>query len=241
MHANADIEPASIEEAALRYMAQGYAVIPSLSVSMFLNPARIPPLLESRFLPDRVAYRMLKKVSKAPTRPLRLFRPFASPEEASRWLRAHPRANIQLATGRLSGIAVLDIDHDRPAYRRLAGIDLPPTRRVLTGEGEHYYCLYPPGAFTRRNLHGNYLLGEEGSVVAPPSMHANGKRYRWQEEGMPLIPLPAPLLEAPPAMLSQRPVVYAYRIVKHLSFHAVGLPMLRGYFHLRRNKLPPRG
>ncbi len=61
----------------------------------------------------------------------------------------HPGANWGIATGRVSGIVVLDTDGlaGERALRDLLGGDPPATLMIETARGHHYYFKYPPGTF----------------------------------------------------------------------------------------------
>ena len=92
----------------------------------------------------------------------------------------HPKANIGLATGRRSGILVVDIDVPEGYYslkelQQRYG-NLPETRTVRTvNKGLHYYFAYPTDGKTYSNVVGltNHIgldvRGEGGYVVLPPS------------------------------------------------------------------------
>src|SRR5690606_17775107 len=61
--------------------------------------------------------------------------------------------------------------------------EVPRTATVRTGKGRHLYFRHPGGTvrnFTRK-LPGLDLRGDGGYVVAPPSTHANGERYVWEQ------------------------------------------------------------
>jgi len=105
------------------------------------------------------------------------------------WWRRWPTANIGLATGRASGIWVLDVDGDR-GLTTLAALEashepLPASQRVRTGSGGlHVYFRYPKPGTEIYNSAGQVGLGIDvrgkgGYVVAPPSIHPNGSRYVW--------------------------------------------------------------
>jgi hypothetical protein len=127
----------------------------------------------------------------------------------SEWWRRSPRANVALATGRVSGIIVIDVDPPRGerslARLVVAGYELPETVTVRTGSGGiHLYFAAPrlrvgntagrlPGV--PFELAGVDLRAAGGYVVAPPSAHVSGSRYSWSEDD--LEPAPAPAWLAP--------------------------------------------
>jgi hypothetical protein len=97
-----------------------------------------------------------------------------------RWWERRPDANVGLAIPR--GLVVVDID-DRKALFRLRAEDrvLPATVKSITGRGLHLY--YRTEAEIRNAVElfpGVDLRGVGGYVVAPPSVHPTGARYRWE-------------------------------------------------------------
>lgn len=103
----------------------------------------------------------------------------ADPGTVEGWWRSFtgPR-NVGIVCGP-SGIAVIDVDGEkgeetiRSLGLRLAG----PI--VLTGRGRH---IYVDGAgVVATKLPGVDIKAGVGYVVAPPSLHVSGVRYRWDE------------------------------------------------------------
>lgn len=102
------------------------------------------------------------------------------------WWRSFPEANIGIRTGAASGLVVLDVDGE--AGRRSA-MDLAREHGrlgaawVRTGSGGwHAYLAHPGGhgpVLLGRVGEGLDVRGDGGYVVAPPSLHASGRRYRW--------------------------------------------------------------
>lgn len=112
------------------------------------------------------------------------------------WWTEHPEANIGVTTGPRSGIWVLDIDGDDgeitlEALERQHG-ELPHTLYAHTGKGRHFYFSYTEGVRnTARKLgFGLDTRGEGGYVLAPPSLHPNGKRYAWADNETPVAQAP---------------------------------------------------
>lgn len=104
-------------------------------------------------------------------------------DEVRGWFTRWPDSNIGCATGRVSGIVVLDIDGEI-GLRSVDGRYLPPTVAVLTGGGGVHYFYEHPGELIRNftgKLPGVDLRGDGGYVVLPPSVHKSGERYRWWE------------------------------------------------------------
>ncbi|SEE27912.1 Primase C terminal 2 (PriCT-2) [Rhizobiales bacterium GAS191] len=117
----------------------------------------------------------------------------------SRW----PDANIGIAPGKESGIFVLDVDGE-PGETQLAKLEaehgpLPETTEVKSGRaggGRHLYFKYPEdgrgipswlGKDTAKE--GLDCLSDSRYVIAPPSIHASGTRYKCKK---PVDPAEAP-------------------------------------------------
>ncbi len=105
------------------------------------------------------------------------------------WWAKWPGANIGLATGRASGVWVLDLDVPEGDVT-LARLEdehgpLPVTITVTTPSGgRHLYWKWPVNGPDIRNSAGRIgpgldVRGEGGSAVAPPSVLASGRGYRW--------------------------------------------------------------
>ena len=104
------------------------------------------------------------------------------------WWTRSPSANIGLATG--EGLLVLDVDglEGRKALRRLTRRfgSLPRTVEASTGKGRHLFFGYPPSKQVRLSAgklgEGLDVRADGGYVVAPPSVHPSGRRYRWRRK-----------------------------------------------------------
>lgn len=140
-------------EYALSYANQGYAVFP-------LRPNGKDPLTEHGF----------KDASR-------------DPDVIQAWWVKWPEANVGIATGRVSGIVVLDVDrkHGVDGVVSAAELDLPPTLVIKTPSGGyHLFYKAPPGAIVPRRIGvkpGLDILGEGGYVVAAGSW-VNGCVYQ---------------------------------------------------------------
>lgn len=105
-------------------------------------------------------------------------------------------ANIGIATGRASGIFVLDADLYKGADKSLANLrkqhgPLPPTYSVQTARnGRHFYYQTPSGVIiaSGENKLGSWLdvKAEGGYVVAPPSVF-EGKAYKVLNATQPAV------------------------------------------------------
>jgi len=115
------------------------------------------------------------------------------PEQVRRWWTAWPEANVGLRTGVAIDVCDVDTPTGLHLLRDILG-DLFETPLVQTGSGGLHLYFAASGAPNRvRLLPGVDWRGEGGYVVAPPSVHGNGLRYRWITHG------PAPL--CPPELL----------------------------------------
>lgn len=136
------------------------------------------------------------------------------PAQLNKWW-ADSDFGIGIATGAASGVVVVDIDVDKltDASRLIVEkLEREKTACVTTGTGGlHFYFQAP--AVTLRNragiLPGIDFRADGGYVVAPPSIHPNGKPYTW---GMTTEPLAMPqwvvdFVKAPESARSDRPSV----------------------------------
>lgn len=123
------------------------------------------------------------------------------PEVVLDWYTQFQDANIGVATGDMSGIAVLDVDADHGGADSLAQLEaqygpLPATWRVQTGRGVHYYFQHDPAASKNgvriAGLPGLDWRSTGGYVVAPGSTHASGRTYSWDATSSSSGPAPIP-------------------------------------------------
>jgi putative DNA primase/helicase len=101
----------------------------------------------------------------------------------ARW----PDANIGIATGRASGIAVIDIDPRNGGLETIEELKadlgpLPTTPMALTGGGGVHLIFNLPALAIRKAAAGPGIdvLGDGCMIVAPPSCHVSGERYSWE-------------------------------------------------------------
>ena len=124
------------------------------------------------------------------------------------WSAQHSACNWGLATGKASGVFVIDVDglEGRNALEVLArqGLILPETLAVTTGRaegGEHrYYRMPDDGVDIRNDQNGRIarhidVRGTGGFVVIPPSVHATGKRYSFIDADVPIADAPVRVIE----------------------------------------------
>lgn len=138
--------------------------------------------------------------TKAPFNPGGSKNAATDPAIIGRWFNTdYPQANVAIATGsNRGGLIVIDIDLDEE--RGIDGFDtlrkwerehgqLPETAMVKTGSGGcHYYYRSSKAIHNIQNARsvddvplGIDVRGEGGYVVAPPSIHANGHKYEWEQ------------------------------------------------------------
>ncbi len=161
-----------IGRAALDYVRRGWSVIP----------------IEAR--------------GKRPIVPWQEFqRRIATADEIAAWYRRRPQPNVAIVTGVVSGLVVLDVDprhgggDSLARLERLHGPVLPTLEAATGGGGRHLYFACPHGIVRNRAglAPGIDVRGEGGCVVAPPSLHASGRRYEWVRSHGPDDRPPSPL------------------------------------------------
>lgn len=146
----------SVEDAAIRYVEQGWSVIP-------MHPMDKTPYVRWKEYQTRLP----------------------NEGEIRRWFSLWPNANIALVTGSLSGVVVVDCDNDEVVqFAQQNG--LASLYTVKTRRGRHYYFRYPAGATVRNRarLHGMAGLdvrGEGGYAILPPSVFVDTETGEWRE------------------------------------------------------------
>ncbi|MBT3367837.1 MAG: DNA primase [Nitrospina sp.] len=112
------------------------------------------------------------------------------------WFRRWPDFNIGIRTGIESDLIVLDVD---PRNRGIESLEkliaeygkLPLTIKVKTGNGFHFYFRYPDlskkfkCATNFAGYTGLDLKAQGGYVIAPPSNHLSGNKYRFIKKKTP--------------------------------------------------------
>jgi hypothetical protein len=114
------------------------------------------------------------------------------------WWTTWPDANIGLVAG--DGLAVLDVDPRNGGDDTLKALieEYGPicTRSVQTGSGGKHFYFHDDAEAPLR--HGTGRLGRgldikaggRGYVVAPPSVHPNGREYEWGDSNQVIEPVP---------------------------------------------------
>ena len=167
-------------EAALGYAARGWAVIP-LHCAIFDgdNPVKCSCSLGAT----------CKHIGKHPLTRNGFKDAASDPGVIRNWWARWPDANVGIATGKKSGIFVLDVDPRHGGDKTLGDrMDNPGTELIVqTGSGgTHFYYAYDPAhPVGSRNgvLQGIDVKGDDGYVVAPPSNHESGGSYTNMPDG----------------------------------------------------------
>jgi hypothetical protein len=142
----------TLKDSALQYLGYGFSVIP------LQNHSKIPALTTW----EEFKWRKPRN------------------SEIESWWSKYSQKNLAIVTGRLSGVIVIDIDYPIQLEKAIK-LGLPETWCVKTYRGRQYYFQHPPFDIgkLRIGVHDIEVLGEGAYAVAPPSMHPNGKQYKW--------------------------------------------------------------
>lgn len=142
----------------------------------------------------RTALRYYKdlKLSVIPVRPdnkkpyakwLEYQKKLPSQEQIRDWFTKNPDAMIGIVTGKLSGVVVIDCDHEQ-GYQEVQKY-LPDSFEswiAKSPRGWHIYFRYPSSLEVSNKasmLDGVDVRGEGGYIIASPSINAEGKPYSW--------------------------------------------------------------
>jgi KaiC/GvpD/RAD55 family RecA-like ATPase len=181
-------------EAALAYAARGWPVFPLHTPRAGICDCRRADC---------------KSIGKHPRTTKGLSDATTEPEKIRQWWSMWPDANIGLVTGSVPGFIAVDIDPRHGGGESLAEFpgNIPGTLESVTGGGGRHILLLHPGGTIRNGANvlgpGIDIRGDGGYIVAPPSVHASGGCYRWEDPTAEMAACPAWLL----AMLTRRPQV----------------------------------
>lgn len=133
----------------------------------------------------------------------------ADAEQIAQWWEMWPGSNVGivcgLPRGAQSGLVVIDVDPRNGGTETIERLfeelgALPPTAQVISGSGGPHYYLRCNEALPSTKLGAGVDVQAGGGdvfaqVVAPPSLHKNGRRYAWElssdpTEGVPIAELP---------------------------------------------------
>lgn len=126
-------------------------------------------------------------------------------EKIKDWWAEWPGANVAIATGKRSGVFVVDIDASHGGEQSWAELILEngaidDTPIAATGGGGRHIFFKYPGQEVRNTAgklgEGIDTRGDGGYVVAAPSIHPNGKAYAWTTK-----PSKTPLATMPPWLM----------------------------------------
>lgn len=112
----------------------------------------------------------------------------ATHEMVDNWLTTLAGAGVGAVTGRISGMIVLDVEHDCP-FPIEELLKKYPTQMVSRSGsgGYHLFYQYPVGVSKVANrvriFEGADLRADGGFIVLPPTRHPNGNRYEWVKRG----------------------------------------------------------
>jgi P4 family phage/plasmid primase-like protien len=113
-------------------------------------------------------------------------------DQVRAWWTENPKANVGVAVGRNASVLIIDIDPRNGGTETLGRLQqelgsLPDTVTAVTGGGGRHLIFKHPAFRVRKDTAGKLLgpgvdvLSDGCIMIAPPSRHASGKRYRWQE------------------------------------------------------------
>jgi len=141
------------------------------------------------------------------------------------WWQKWQNANIGIATGKGSNVIVLDVDGnkggDDSLFKLFEDSEIPETLSAQTGNGIHLFFQTIDNIDIKNSVvkigEGLDIRGENGFVVAAPSLHRNGNRYSWMNETKP-CPMPEFLKEKLIEIEKQRTAqVTDYKQVNQIS------------------------
>lgn len=152
-----------------------------------------------------------ERVGKHPASPNGLKDATTDIEEVKALWQGRQFLNVGIATGKKSGISVIDVDNEQ-ALKKLKSIvsDDIQTLCVKTGRGYHFYFAYEEGLKSKNDLlNGIDIKSDGGYVIGAKSNHSNGNVYEFENPLEVLAKFPAEikaLMEEsgkPPPILTQ--------------------------------------
>lgn len=104
--------------------------------------------------------------------------------------------NIGLVCGNVSDVTVIDFDHEIFINELLEGIEIDTLMcRRTQGRGHIYFKYNPKLPSQSHHDLGIEILSDGRNVVLPPSIHASGESYKWNDPDKQIIEMPAKLVE----------------------------------------------
>lgn len=103
-----------------------------------------------------------------------------------RWWTQWPDANIGIPTGKASGLLVLDADPRNGGFESLEALFTHHKKtktvvQITGGGGLHIFFEHPGSMRGKKLAPGIDVKADGGYIIASPSVHPSGKRYRWVE------------------------------------------------------------
>lgn len=104
----------------------------------------------------------------------------ASESEVKEWFKKWPDANLGIVTGSVSRVSIVDLD-GLEGVKEATRLSLTSCLVTITGKGKHLWFRVNDTLIANsvRSYPGIDIRGEGGYVLAPPSVHPNGTRYRF--------------------------------------------------------------
>jgi len=169
-------------EAALKYAAQGYRLIPC-HTPLFQSDGSVKCSCSKG---PACPY---KNIGKHPRTMNGLSDASSNIEQVRAWWTKWPNANIAwLPESKM--MAAFDIDSEKnKASARSMGLYSEPTMECQTANGTHRYYTITEKLVDGSMVGGIILRSGAGYVLLPPSLHASGKRYEWCDDAE-AIPMP---------------------------------------------------
>ncbi len=162
-------------EFAQQYVRNGWKVVPLHTVADGSCSCRLGP--------------GCKSPGKHPRLPNGVHGASSEPSQIAGWWHRWPNANVGIATGRESGVWVLDIDPRNGGDKTWEDLQgkLPRIFALTAstgGGGSHLFFRYPDdqGVSNGKLGDGIDIKADGGFVVAAPSIHASGKTYEWETD-----------------------------------------------------------
>lgn len=116
------------------------------------------------------------------------------PEKIAAWWNKTPLANIGIPMGEKSGLVAVDVDTRHGGVDSLKALakeygELPATVAATTGGGGKHYIFKYTSELRLKNVvgfrDGLDIRTQGGMIVAAPSLHVSGNRYKWDTGGSP--------------------------------------------------------
>jgi RecA-family ATPase len=146
-----------------------------------------------------------------------------------RAVRRHPNANLAIVP--MGDLLVLDVDGEI-GKKTFMALGLPATATVLTARGMHaYYRKIGPLPLRTPKLDGiDVKTGGAGYILVPPSIHASGHEYCWEDRhrGLAKIRLEQLCAAPPPTTVERRANLLAVEGSRNST-----LTSFAGYFRSR--------